>query len=226
LPNGLPFRGNIAETFEFRAIDRNLKTPFVHQWNVGVQYELTRNLLFEARYVGTKGDQLLQAVSFAQGYDLNDPSTSDSIFGRFNQAYVAAGSPNGALNSGATARERGRGRAFGFANSALGGLLDYNLANASGAVISFEARAPFLGFDVPEAIRLGNYADSIYHSGQFSLTKRFSRGTQFNLAYPWSKSIDTGSADPGSTAGGGKPDLPNVGYRLLPVSKVPERRSA
>ncbi|HEY0170057.1 MAG TPA: carboxypeptidase regulatory-like domain-containing protein [Pyrinomonadaceae bacterium] len=209
---GQPTRGNIAETFEFRAIDRNLKTPFVHQWNAGLQYELTKDILFEARYVGTKGDRLLQAISFAQGYDLNDPSTPDSIFERFNQAYAAAGSPNGALNSGATARERGRGRAFGFANPALGGLLDYNLANAGGAVISFEARSPFLGFDVPEAIQLGNYADSIYHSGQFGLTKRFSRGTQFNVAYTWSKSIDTGSADPGSTAGGGKPDLPNVGF--------------
>jgi hypothetical protein len=209
---GQPFRGNIAETFEFRAIDRNLKTPFVHQWNAGVQFELTKDLLFEARYVGTKGDQLLQAISFAQGYDLNDPATPDSLFERFNQAYVAAGSPNGPLNSGSTARARGTGRAFGFANSALGGLLDYNLANASGAVISFEARSPLLGFDVPEAIQLGNYADSIYHSGQFGLTKRFSRGTQFNLAYTWSKSIDTGSADPGSTAGGGKPDLPNVGF--------------
>lgn len=209
---GQPTRGNIAETFEFRAIDRNLQTPFVHQWNVGVQYELTKDLLFEARYVGTKGDKLLQAVSFAQGFDLNDPSVPDLIFERFNQAYVAAGSPNGPLGSGATARERGRGRAFGFANSALGGMIDNNLANAAGAVISFEARSPFLGFDVPEAIQLGNHADSIYHSGQFSLTKRFSRGTQFNLAYTWSKSIDTGSSDPGSTAGGGKPDLPNVGF--------------
>jgi hypothetical protein len=209
---GLPFVGNIAETFEFRAIDRNLKTPFVHQWNLGVQYELTKNLLVEARYVGTKGDNLLQAVSFAQGYDLNDPSTPDSIFERFNQAYVAAGSPNGALGAGSTARERGAGRAFGFSNTALGGMIDYNLANPGGGVISFEARSPFLGFDVPEAILLGNYADSIYNSAQLSLTKRFSRGIQFNVAYTWSKSIDTGSADPGSTAGGGKPDLPNAGF--------------
>jgi hypothetical protein len=209
---GLPIRGNIAETFEFRAIDRNLQTPLVHQWNLGVQYEITKNLLIEARYVGTKGDKLLQAVSFAQGYDLNDSATPDSIFERFNQAYVAAGSPNGPLNAGSTARAQGLGRAFGFANTALGGMIDYNLANAAGGVISFEARSPFLGFDVPEAILLGNYADSIYHSGQVSLTKRFSRGTQFNLAYTWSKSIDTGSADPGSTAGGGKPDLPNVGF--------------
>ena len=209
---GLPLRGNIAETFEFRAVDRNLRTPYVQQWNVGAQYELSKNLLVEARYVGTKGTKLLQAVSFAQGADLNDPAAPDFIFERFNQAYLAAGSPNGALNAGATARERGRGRAFGFANAALGGFIDNNLGNAAGSVISFEARSPFLGFDVPEAIMLTNSAYSIYHSAQFSLTKRFSRGLQFNAAYTFSKSIDNSSADPGSTAGGGKPDLPNVGF--------------
>ena len=91
-------------------------------------------------------------------------------------------------------------------------MVDYNLANASGAVITFEGRSPFLGFDVPEAIMLGNSAYSIYHSAQVSVTKRLSRGLQFNAAYTFSKSIDNASADPGSTAGGGKPDLPNVGF--------------
>ena len=79
--------GNIAETFEFRAIDRDLKTPFVHQFNLGVQYEITKNLMFEARYVHTRGQNLLQALAFNQGFDLNDPSTPDHIFERFNQAY-------------------------------------------------------------------------------------------------------------------------------------------
>lgn len=209
---GLPIRGNIAETFEFRAVDRNLRTPYVQQWNLGAQFEFTKDFLLEARYVGTKGTKLLQAVSFAQGADLNDPNAPDFIFERFNQAYVAAGSPNGPLNAGSTARERGRGRAFGFANSALGGLIDNNLANAAGNVISFEARSPYLGFDVPEAIILTNSAFSIYHSAQVSLTKRFSRGLQLNAAYTFSKSLDNSSADPGSTAGGGKPDLPNVGF--------------
>lgn len=209
---GLPFRGNIAETFEFRAVDRNLRTPYVQQWNVGGQIEVMKDLLVEARYVGSKGTKLLQATSFTQGFDLNDLNTPDYIFERFNNAYVAAGNPLGALNPGTTARQRGLGRAFGFANSALGGMIDYNLANAAGAVITFEGRSPFLGFDVPEAIMLGNSAYSIYHSAQFSVTKRLSRGIQFNAAYTFSKSIDNASADPGSTAGGGKPDLPNVGF--------------
>ncbi|MEQ1764581.1 MAG: TonB-dependent receptor [Pyrinomonadaceae bacterium] len=230
-------RGNIAETFEFRAIDRNLQTPFVHQWNVGAQYQLSKDLVVEARYIGTKGQNLLIAQALNQGFDFNDPNTPDHIYERFNQAYVAAGSPNGALNAGATARERGAGRAFGFANpyrvggtatcagGVLGGVagapLDLNLANpitcsgstiGGGQVINFEARVPVLGFNVPEALLLQSKGYSNYHGAQFSLTKRFSRGLQFNVAYTFSKSLDVMSSDPGSTAGGGKPDVPNTGF--------------
>ncbi len=203
--------GNIAETFEFRAIDRDLKTPYVHQWNVGFQYEFMKNMVFEARYIGTAGRNLLIARALNQGYDLNDPNTPDHIFERFNQAYVAAGSPNGALNAGATARDRGLGRAFGFLN-AVTGSVDLNLANAAGAVLGFEARVPILGFNVPEAILLESKGYSDYNGAQFSLTKRFSNGLQFNIAYTFSKSIDIMSSDPGSTAGGGKPDVPNTGF--------------
>lgn len=229
--------GNIAETFEFRAVDRDLKTPFVQQWNIGAQYEITKTLLFEARYVGTRGNNLLQAVAFNQGYDLNDSNTPEHIFERFNQAYLAAGSPNGALNAGANARERGIGRAFGFANpyrvgssaTCAGGVLsgvagapiDLNLANpitcsgttiGGGQVINFEARVPILGFNVPEALILRSNGESSYHGAQFSLSQRFSRGLHLNAAYTWSKSIDTSSTDPGSTAGSGKPDVPNTGF--------------
>jgi len=204
-------RGNIAETFEFRAVDRNLSSPYVHQFNVGLQYEIVKDLLFEARYVGTKGRNLLQAVAFNQGFDLNDPNTPDHIYERFNQAYVRAGSPRGALNAGSTARERGRGVAFGFANSVTGNAQDLNLA-PNGSVINFEARVPLLGFNVPEALLLTNGSYSDYNSAQFSLTKRFSNNLQFNMGYTFSKSIDNNSSDPGSTAGSGKPDVPNTGF--------------
>ena len=209
---GQPTRGNIAETFEFRAVDRDLRTPYIQQYNFGVQRELGANLMLEVRYVGSKGTDLLEARAFNQGYDLNDPSTPDHIFERFNQAYVAALSPNGALNEGATARARGVGRAFGFANATLGGLLDYNLANANGQVIGFEARTPVLGFNVPEAVLLANTGRSLYNSIQLNLMKRMSDGVQFHVAYTYSRSKDTSSADPGSTAGGGKPDVPNTGF--------------
>jgi hypothetical protein len=212
---GSPVRGNVAETFEFRAADRDLQTPYIQQYNFGVQRELGRNYLVEVRYVGTKGSKLLEARAFNQGFDLNDPATPDYIFKRFNDAYVAAGSPNGALGAGATERERGVGRAFGFPNPNLNGQIDYNLANANpagAAVINFEARSPILGFNVPEAVLLANTGRSLYNSVQLSLLKRMADGFQFNLAYTYSRSRDTSSADPGSTAGGGKPDVPNTGF--------------
>ncbi len=220
---GLPALGNVAETFEFRAIDRDLRTPYVQQWNFGIQYEFAKDLLFEARYLGTKGAKLLQATAFNQGYDLNDPNTPDFVLDRFVKAYDAAyrkqveltGNANslrGPLKAGATARERGTGVAFGFPNSATGRAVDYNLSNLAGNVIGFEARGPILGFNIPEAVLLQSSSNSIYNALQLNLTKRMSRGIQFNTSYTWSRSIDNNSADPGSTAGGGKPDVPNVGF--------------
>jgi hypothetical protein len=209
---GLPTLGNVAETFEFRAIDRDLRTPYIQQYNIGLQHELTENLMIEARYVGSKGSKLLEARALNQGYDLNAADTPDHIFKRFNDAYVAAGSPNGPLNAGSTERARGVGKAFGFANSATGAAIDYNLSNSAGAVIGFEARGPILGFNVPEAILLANTGRSLYHSLQMNLVQRTSYGLQFNLGYTFSRSKDTSSVDPGSTSGGGKPDTPNVGF--------------
>jgi hypothetical protein len=175
----------------------------------------------EVRYVGSRGSDLLQTVAFNQGYDLNDPATPDYIFERFNAAYLAAGSPNGALNAGATARERGVGRAFGFANTAVGLPVDYNLANANGQVINFEARAPVLGFNIPEAVLLQSKGRSEYNALQTGVTKRLSNNFQFNVAYTLARSKDENSVDPGSTAGGGKPDLPNTGFVIQGDNRNP-----
>jgi hypothetical protein len=248
LSTGQPSLGNIAETFEFRAIDRNLRTPYVQQWNLGFQYELTKDIMVEARYVGTKGTKLLQAQAFNQGFDMNDSRTPDYVFKRFNDAYDAAyqaefrrtGNANilrGPLRTATSQRERGRGIAYGFQNPLLAGQslcangalnanantpVDYNLTTAitctaanvagGGAVMPFEAKGVILGFNIPEALLLESSANSIYHGLQLGLTKRFSKGFQLNAFYTWSKSMDYQSSDPGSTAGGGKPDVPNTGF--------------
>ena len=91
---------------------------------------------------------------------------------------------------------------------ALGGVLDYNLANAAGALIGFEARTPILGFNVPEAVLLGN-------TGRSTLQLAAARADEAHVGWRAVQpglhvfaSKDTSSADPGSTAGGGKPDVP------------------
>ena len=249
---GGPCLGNIAETFEFRAIDRNLKTPYVQQWNFGIQQELTNNMAFEIRYAGTKGTKLLGAVGLAEPFDLNDPNTPDHIFARLNEAYANGGSPHGALGAGSIPANdtgtgaalpsnpcpgnqpsclAGVGRAFGYFwptgtgsgdqnFGVLAGTFDMNIArpmtgstnNGTTAIVSLDARVPFMGINTPEAIILKNVGNSVYHALQTNFTKRFSHGVQFNLSYTLSHAIDDNSADPGSTAGGGKPDVPNTGF--------------
>ena len=212
---GQPFRGNVAETFEFRAISRDLEAPYMQQYNFGVQRELGKQHGPRGSLRRQQGSQAARGARVQPGLrPERSHDVPDYIFERFNQAYVAAGSPNGALNAGATARARGVGRAFGFANTTLGGMLDYNLANAGGSVIGFESRGPILGFNIPEAVLLDNTGRSLYHSLQVNFLRRMSQGLQFNLSYTYSRSKDTSSADPGSTSGGGKPDVPNVGFAV------------
>ncbi len=235
-PSSDPIAG--VEPLEFRGIDRDLKTPMIQQWNIGIQHDFgfgsTKNWIFEARYIGSKGQNLLLAVGFNQPYDLNDPNTPDYIFGRLNDAFELA--RPGILPPrapGLSERERGmrinnnQDGAFGACstvwqnvpgylpcNNGNGGIdLNGSAANFQfvNALISADVRVPYLGFDSTDAILLQSRGYSSYHSGQFSLSRRLANSYGLNLSYTWSKSIDIGSTDPGSTTASGRPDTPNLG---------------
>ena len=57
-PNGLLDPNSLAPTISRRAQDANQRTPYIQQFNVGVQYELMKDLVFDAAYVGNKGTKL------------------------------------------------------------------------------------------------------------------------------------------------------------------------
>lgn len=222
-----------AEPLEFRAIDRNLKTPMIQQWNLGIQQEF-KGWSIEARYVGTRGQNLLLAVGFNQPYDLNDPNTPDYIYGRLNDALTAV-FPDllPPRIPGQSERDRGmttsstQVRAFGACNPAFAGNPNYAPCNGGAggidlnltsfdfdtprAIIDASVRTPYLGLDPTDAVILQSRGYSIYHSGQFNVSRRFSKGISFNASYTFSKSIDIGSTDPGSTAASGRPDTANLG---------------
>ncbi len=52
------------------AFQRNLRSPYVQQWNVSLQQKLGRNRVLETGYVGSKGTRLLSAR------DINQPAPS------------------------------------------------------------------------------------------------------------------------------------------------------
>jgi len=57
-PAGLLDPTTLAPTIGRRAQDANQRTPYIQQYNFGVQYELLKDLLFDVAYVGNKGTKL------------------------------------------------------------------------------------------------------------------------------------------------------------------------
>ncbi|HXE81648.1 MAG TPA: hypothetical protein VNK41_12905, partial [Vicinamibacterales bacterium] len=190
--------GNIAETLEFRAIDRDLKTPFYQQWNVGWQWEMMPGMALEVRYNGSRGHNLLLATALNEPWDLNDPNVPQQILDRITAAYRAGGGTANAQDPNALGYGYG-----GDKNRGPGNVL-----------IPSEVRTLYYGFNDAEALYLQSKGRSTYHALQTSVTKRFSRGYQFHAAYTYSVSKDLMSADPGSTAGGARPDTPNSGFSV------------
>ncbi len=57
-----PLGNAIAGVF----VDPKLRTPYVQQFNIGVQWEFAKNFLFDIGYVGNKGTNLLQLITLNQ----------------------------------------------------------------------------------------------------------------------------------------------------------------
>ena len=57
-PNGLLDPNTLAPTVQRRGQDPDQRTPYIQQYNVGAQYELTPNVLLDVAYVGNRGTAL------------------------------------------------------------------------------------------------------------------------------------------------------------------------
>jgi hypothetical protein len=56
------------------SMDPNLRTPYVMQWHLTTQYQVTKDTLFEVSYVGSKGTKLYTFFNLNQAYPSSDPS--------------------------------------------------------------------------------------------------------------------------------------------------------
>jgi hypothetical protein len=154
-------------------VDRNGgRPPRVNQWNISLQRELTSNLVLEAAYVGNRGawfrgDGLLNYNAISEdrlrsfGLSLNNPADLQLLAARLDSPLAAS---------------RGFSR------------LPYAGFPASSTVA--QALRPFPQFTGVGSLwaPLGN---SWYDSLQVKLTKRYSFGLSFDVAYTWSKTLGT-----------------------------------
>ena len=190
--------------------------PTVHEWNVSLQRELPGGVVFEAGYVGRRGERLFMA------YDANQVNP-DSILPSFlvmqqNRAKgctpSGTGCPTGVtgvtpalLQQLQTQGGLSATAATSFLNSSTTtSELDINGAGSFARRIEDNTLGLRLRPNQQFALitMLDNHGDSNYHAAQFTLRRRFSSGLGLSVAYTFGKSIDNQSVDPvGASSGGG-----------------------
>lgn len=190
------------------AIDDTLTTPWSQQINFSVQRQLPKNLTLEVAYVGRLGHNLLVNDDVAMPLNLRDTRSGMDYFTAVNQLLnfnsLASVQPvafwenlyPGLARNGLTATQ-GAWDIFSPSGS-VGIGPDYVTAleridrtcNPSCSVFG-----PNAFFD-PQYVNLNTFRSimpSHYHAMQVMFRKRFSAGTQFDVNYTLSKSIDWSS---------------------------------
>ena len=182
--------------------DPDMRTPFVQQWNAGLQYQLLPDTAVEVRYVGNRGTQLVRAI------DLNQLLLPDDFVEDFRRAQrnlAANGDPRigetlqilprlglgGFLQSGAVQNWIRNGEIGQY----IGGFLAPNrvffLAGDGGERFGATLPASYF-YTNPNAFVsdvVGNNAYSQYNALQFELRRAWRSGFTGQFNYTWGRVV-------------------------------------
>jgi hypothetical protein len=179
----------------------HLRSQYTSQYNLTIQRDLSNNMMFQIGYVGSQGHRLLAAhdinpsnpqtcldINTVLGAGTCAPTSEDEQF----VFPVGATAPTGGFHlpygpNGPTVIPAGTS----LSGLNLVGLRPYSSPNCN----------PFTGAGCPvdgvpvftDIFAEDTIANSSYNALEMMLQKRFSHGLQFQAAYTFSKSIDTGS---------------------------------
>ncbi len=188
---------NLSPTTSFGMSDPNLRSPYVTQWNIGVQREF-KGLILEGRYVGNHGTKLLRALDMNQININSGGFLADFL--RAQQNGKLAQASTGAFTAAYNPNIAGSQPLTVFPLMPNGG----NLTNAtnvsylqSGAVAdmaynyqSTKANGPINFFPNPYATSLRlmtNYSNSTYNAVQLEARTRDWHGLTVQANYTFSK---------------------------------------
>ena len=195
--------------FALFTFDPDLRLPYVQQWNIGVQHEILKDTVLEARYVGNRGVKLTRAIDvnqqriFANGFfqDFQRAMFNfNNCGGRVNptQAQCANRQPLQLLPSfGAFALNQQT-----FLTSVRQGeparALDFYISNKPFFFAGFGGEAfgstqtlnPYLpNPSTYVADYVGNGAWSNYNALQVEIRRRYTNGFDFQANYTYSKAL-------------------------------------
>jgi Carboxypeptidase regulatory-like domain/TonB dependent receptor len=215
-----PTRGTAQDWASFRPMllygdfQPHMRTQYTAQYNLNLQQEVARDIVFQLGYVGSQGHRLLAS------HDINpaNPQTCLDIIALANNNPASVSSFGAQASCGPFLEDNQYTVTLPAANSP--GLLPngFHLPTggtipAAGQTLNFVGLRPYSSPNCnPVTGGPGNgcpadgvpvftnifaedtIAPSAYNSLQASLEKRFSHGLQLQAAYTWSKSLDWASS--------------------------------
>ncbi len=152
------------------AVDRNLRSPYVEEWNLGLQHAITNNLSVDVSYVGNKGTKLTGLT------DINQPLPH----------LVTENGTNYTVGAGWTQAT------LGTCISSAGATCKADTA-AEQAARPFYGKFPYLG----QIEQMSNLYSSNYNGVQIAATERASHGLSFVAGYTFAHAIDFASLNYG-----------------------------
>ncbi len=168
LSGGPLFSGSFTVPY----IDTGSAFPYVQQWAFSLQFQLTKSLMLETAYNGSKGTHL-----FGAQVDINQPSyaaLAQKVKDKFNFS-TAVANPYGLVDAS-------------------------NRVRTETGYQSLRPYQQF--FDQPIQSFFDRNGNSIYHGAYLSFKQRFSKSLTMQGSYTWQKSIDDVSTSSNSADAG------------------------
>ncbi|MDX1982969.1 MAG: TonB-dependent receptor, partial [Bryobacteraceae bacterium] len=204
--------------------DPGLKTPYIQKWDFNIQQEL-KGGIFEIRYLGNRGTQLLRAFDYNQvvigpnGFlddfirARNNGFLSESVTGRFDPTYAGPGGQpltvfpqlGNPLYTNATIQRLLR-------EGQVGDLASTYQTNRLNGAVNFFRNPNALASNV-----ITNGGNSTYHAMQVDYRRRLTSDFNFQANYTYGKVL-TDNAGDGQTRFDPFLDL---GNRDLEISRAP-----
>jgi len=186
-------------------LDPNIRSPQSQNWNFGIQRELVSKLVLEINYVGAHATHVIRTLdAVPPDPALVQRAIADCVAaGSFASGGCDAGDPQGVISAGVL----------------YGGATLNIIGNPNPVIIPPSIRETALqtAFNFPVSNITRTDSDGHYNALQASLTKAFSRGLQFTVAYTWAHATDDGNdpLTPESGTGTYPPDsrTPNITFR-------------
>ncbi|HWS85535.1 MAG TPA: TonB-dependent receptor [Pyrinomonadaceae bacterium] len=184
-------------------IDPNLRTPYVQQWNIGIEREILKNTAFEVRYVGNRGTKLTRAIDLNQQRIRSGGFLEDFNRARFNMANCGGNpNPSAAQCPGRQALQLlPQFGPFAFfstqpiTSGQPSALLDFYIQFKEfffpeyGGLGTVPITAFLPNPSTYAADLVGNGSYSTYNALQAEVRRRYSGGLDFQANYTWSKNL-------------------------------------